>query len=101
MSPLFTIRYLSTAQRDPVEIFKYIKKDRPGAGLILMEKFDKSIAALAVNSELGIVPKDDRLKRLGYRILVVDKYLVFYVLKPRTVQIRRVIHGARRYSFLL
>jgi len=33
--------------------------------------------------------------------LVVDKYLVFYVVKSKTVQIRRVIHGARQYEFLI
>lgn len=101
MSPPLTIRYLSTAQRDLVEIFEYIRKDRPEAASGLLEKFDKSIAALAANPYLGVIPKDERLKRLGYRILVVDKYLVLYVLKPKTVQIRRIIHGARRYSFLL
>jgi plasmid stabilization system protein ParE len=47
------------------------------------------------------VPKDDRLKKLGYRMLIVGKYLVFYVVKANTVQIRRIIHGARQYSFLL
>jgi toxin ParE1/3/4 len=101
VSPLFTIRYLSTAQRDLIEIFEYIKKDRPDAALGLLEKFDKSISRLAANPKLGILPKDERLNRLGYRVLVVDKYLVFYVLKPKMVQIRRVIHGARRYNFLL
>ena len=101
MSPVFTIRYLSSAQRDLFEILEYIKKDRPGAASGVMDKFDKSIGNLAASPELGIIPKDERLKRLGYRVLVVDKYLVFYVLKPKTVQIRRVIHGARRYSFLL
>ena len=34
-------------------------------------------------------------------MLVVDDYLVFYVITGRTVQVRRVIHGARRYEFLL
>jgi plasmid stabilization system protein ParE len=101
VSPVFPIRYLSTAQRDLVEILEYIKRDRPGAASGLMDKFDKSIGNLAANPELGIIPKDERLKRLGYWVLVVDKYLVFYVLKPKTVQIRRVIHGARRYSYLL
>ena len=101
MSPVFTMRYLSSAQRDLFEILEYIKKDRPGAASGVMDKFDKSIGNLAATPELGIIPKDERLKRLGYRVLVVDKYLVFYVLKPKTVQIRRVIHGARRYSFLL
>lgn len=101
MSPVFTMRYLSSAQRDLFEILEYIKKDRPGAASGVMDKFDKSIGNLAATPELGIIPKDERLKRLGYRVLVVEKYLVFYVLKSRTVQIRRVIHGARRYSFLL
>jgi toxin ParE1/3/4 len=101
VSPVVTIRYLSTAERDLIEIFEYIKRDRPEAASGLLDKFDKSIANLATNPELGIIPKDERLKRLGYRVFVVDKYLVFYVLKPKTVQIRRVIHGARRYDFLL
>jgi toxin ParE1/3/4 len=101
VNPLFTIRYLSTAQRDLLDIFEYIKKDRPQAASGLLDKFDKSIAQLAANPKLGIIPKDDRLKRLGYRVLVVDKYLVFYVLKSKKVQIRRVIHGARKYHFLL
>ncbi|NIM11580.1 MAG: type II toxin-antitoxin system RelE/ParE family toxin [Candidatus Aminicenantes bacterium] len=35
-------------------------------------------------------------------MLVVDKYLVFYVVKDqsKTVQIRRILHGARKYDFL-
>jgi plasmid stabilization system protein ParE len=101
VSPLFTIRYLSTAQRDLVEIFEYIVKDRPEAASGLLDKSDNSIGNLAANPKLGIIPKDERLKRLGYRVLVVDKYLVFYVLKPKIVQIRRVIHGTRRYDFFL
>jgi len=34
-------------------------------------------------------------------VLVVGDYLVFYVVVRRKVQIRRVLHGARRYDFLL
>ncbi|MBN2373597.1 type II toxin-antitoxin system RelE/ParE family toxin [bacterium] len=101
MSKSLKILYLSTAERDLVEIFEYIKKDNPGAAISQLERFDKVISMLASNPLLGIIPKDDRLKRLGYRILVIDKYLVFYIVKAEAIQIRRVIHGARRYSFLL
>jgi toxin ParE1/3/4 len=97
----FKIRYLSTAENDLHDIFTYILKDKPSAAASLLENFDSSISQLAFNPELGVVPKDERLKKLGYRILVVGKYLVFYVVKDKTVQIRRVIHGARQYSFLL
>jgi hypothetical protein len=34
-------------------------------------------------------------------ISIFDKYLVFYEVKAKTVQIRSIIHGARQYSFLL
>jgi hypothetical protein len=43
--------------------------------------------------------EDERLKRLDIGVLVVDKYRL-YVVKLKTVQIRRVIYGARRYSLL-
>ncbi len=101
MSGQFEIRYLSTAEKDLNDIFDYILRDNPSAAVSLFEKFDHSISQLALNPEIGVVPKDDRLKKLGYRILIIGKYLVFYVKKANAVQIRRIIHGARQYSFLL
>ena len=101
MSGRFKIRYLSTAEEDLDDIFDYILRDKPSAALSLLERFDRSISQLALNPEIGVIPKDERLKKLGYRMLIIDKYLVFYVVKTKTIQIRRVIHGARKYSFLL
>lgn len=97
----YTIRYLPIAQQDLEEIFHYIKADRPSAALSLLTRFHEAISQLADYPQLGVLAKDQRLARIGYRSLVVDGYLVFYVIKKRTVQIRRVIHSARRYSFLL
>jgi len=101
MSKSYKIRYLSTAENDLIDIFEYIKKDRPDAAISMLEKFDTSIFLLESNPFLGLIPKDERLRKLGYRILIIDKYLVFYVVKSETVQIRRIIHSARRYNFLL
>ena len=101
MSRPFKIRYLSTAENDLDDIFDYIMRDNPSAAVSLLEKFDHSISQLAINPEIGVVPKDDRLKMLGYRMLIVGKYLVFYIVKANTVQIRRITHGAWQYSFLL
>jgi len=33
--------------------------------------------------------------------LVIGNYLVFYVIKGKTVEIRRILHGQRRYDFLI
>jgi len=101
MTKPYDIRYLRTAERDLIDIFEYIKKDNSAAAFSQLERFDISISQLALTPLLGAIPKDERLKRLGYRMLIVDKYLVFYVVKNKAVQLRRIIHGARRYSFLL
>ena len=101
MSKSYQIRYLRTAETDLIDIFDYIQKDNPSAAVQQLERFDQSISQLSRNPYLGVMPKDDRLKILRYRILIIDKYLVFYVVKTKTVQIRRVIHGARQYDFLL
>jgi toxin ParE1/3/4 len=101
MSKPYEIRYLTTAVRDIEDIFDYIARDRPAAAVSLLEKFDHTISQLADFPELGVVPKDGRLKRIGYRMLIIENYLVFYVIKPKTIQIRRIIHGTRQYRFLL
>ena len=101
MSKPYQIRYLGTAEADLIDIFEYIHNDKPSAAGKLLERFDERISQLSTNPYLGIIPKDNRLKQLGYRILIIDKYLVFYVVKTKTVQIRRVIHGSRQYQTIL
>lgn len=103
MTEPYRIRYLSSAEKDLIGIFDYIAKDKPTAAIRQLEKFDASISQLSTNPYLGVIPRDERLKRLLYRMLVIDSYLVFYVVKDeiRAVQIRRVIHGHRQYRFLL
>jgi addiction module RelE/StbE family toxin len=100
MSAPYDIRYLKTAECDLYGIFDYISQDNPLAAANLLEKIDHSISLLSSNPYLGVIPKDTRLKNKGYRMLIIEKYLVFYVVKDKTVQVRRIIHGARRYDFL-
>jgi len=101
MNDVFEVRYLSTAAADLEDIFDYILQDNPSAAASMLEKFDAAISRLAGNPCLGVVPRDERLRRLGYRMLIIAEYLVFYAVKPHTVQIRRILHGARDYRFLL
>ena len=95
------IRYLQIAQQDLIDIFDYIREDNPTAAANFIDKIDKSISKLELFPKLGVIPKDDHLEFFGYRMLVIDSYLVFYVIIENIVEIRRIIHGSRRYSFLL
>ncbi len=79
MSGSLKIQYLRTAERDLVDIFTYIMNDNATAAASLLEEIDRSISHLSRNTDLGVLPKDDRLRKLGYRILIIRKYLVFYV----------------------
>ena len=101
MSARYRLEYLPVAERDLFDILDYIARDRPTAAHAFVDRFERVIDRLARFPRSSRAPDDDRLRRLGYRVLIVDGYLVFYVVKGRTVQIRRVIHGARRYNFLL
>ena len=96
-----SVRILRRAQDDLVEINRYIQRDRPGAAGRFTEKLLDSIESLEINPERGARPRDQRLRELGYRVLVQGEYLVFYKVLPRQVRVYRVLHGRRRYSDLV
>ena len=95
--------YLPSAQRDLDEAAAYIRRDSPAAAAAAAwaEKVDKTLGRLGSFPESGVVPKDARLAAKGYRVVVLGEHLGFYVVRPAAVEIRRVIHGRRRYGFLL
>ena len=101
MNKKYRIKYLPVAQRDLIEIIEYIKIDSPDSALKLLDRFARSLVKLENFPFMGQSPKDNRLRSLGYRILVIENYLVFYVVHDAIVEIRRILHGKRRYSFLL
>src|SRR5690554_7353746 len=101
MSKKYRIQYLPVAQQDLIDILKYISKDNPSAALKLIDKIDEMIFKLEDFPLIEITPKNLRLKALNYKMLIVDNYLVFYVLKDDVVEIRRIIHGKRKYQFLI
>ena len=101
MSKKYRVMYLPVAQDDLFEIFDYIHRDDPEAATEFVERIDRALSKLQTHPLLGPVPKDERLEMMGYRILVVDNYIAFYAVKGNVVEIRRVLHGSRKYSFLL
>jgi len=61
---------------------------------------DKVISKLDYFPYMGYIPKDQRLIQLNYRTLVVENYRVFYVVLDEIIEIRRILHGKRKYDFL-
>ena len=95
------IEYLPIAEKDLLDIFDYIHTDNPIAAADFIDKIDHAVSKLESFPKMGKVPSDDKLSRQGYRMLIIDNYIVFYIVFDNTVEIRRIIHGSRKYSFLL
>ena len=93
--PRYTVRLLRAAEDDFTEIVSYVAAERPNAAESLAQRIENSLRLLAANPYLGRVPKDVALLDLGYRYLIVQNYLIFYVIEERTVFVHRIVHGAR------
>ncbi len=101
MSKKYNVEYLPIAQKDLEEILEYIQTDNPDAALNFLDQIDEAVSQLANFPFMGSIPKDFRLQYLNYRMLVVESYLVFYVVNDDTVEIQRILHGKRKYNFLV
>lgn len=101
MGKKYQVRYLPSAEKDFMEIIEYIRADNPTAASNFIDQIDETVSKLELFPLLGQVPKDRRLQSQNYRILILGNYLVFYALKGNIIEIRRILHGKRRYSFLL
>lgn len=101
MRKRYSVIYLPHAERDLEEIFDYIRRDAPFRAGQFLKQFDKKVSRLARFPLSGLVPRDPFLLRKGYRILVLDPYLAFYRVEKGSVVICRVLHGKRKYEFLL
>jgi toxin ParE1/3/4 len=95
--PDYTIRLLRIAEDDLFEIVNYMAADRPSAADALATKIEKNLNLLTKNPQLGRIPDEEELIRLGYRYLVVQNYLIFYTVEEQTIYVHRILHGARDY----
>ena len=95
------IEYLPIAVADLDEIFIFIADNSLQAAMELIDRIDASVAGLESFPEMGLIAKPPRLARKGYRVLIVDDYLVFYVVMDDIVEIRRIVSGKRNYAHLV
>ena len=95
--PEYDVRLLRVAEDDLNEILSYVAADRPSAAETIGLKIEKQFTLLSKSPRLGRIPKEEELARLGYRYLVVDNYLIFYIVEEDAIIVHRILHGARDY----
>lgn len=97
----FQIRLLKIAEEDFTEIVSFIADENPTAAEANADKIEKNLELLSENPKLGRIPRDEEIRNLGYRYVIVQNYIIFYTIEQRTIFIHRILHGARNYKSLL
>lgn len=73
------------------------------AALELLDKLETDVMQLAEFPESGPPPRYPALRARGYRVLIIDKYLLFYKVDhaQKKVTIHAVVDGRRDYLNLI
>jgi plasmid stabilization system protein ParE len=94
----YHLRYLPAAEQDLLDIWTTSPRTA-AAARAFVNRVERAIGA---SHAFPIRPATSRCTADGVDTAHRgERLLVFHVVVRRTVQIRRVIHGARRYDFLL
>jgi toxin ParE1/3/4 len=86
------LRWTARAEEDLIDIWVYIANANPKAADGVLDAIEHACLRLEDNPYLGPA-RPDLAPDLRYR--VVGRYLIFYRIVERAVEIVRVIHGAR------
>jgi len=98
---IYKIKIYKPVQEDLSEIVDYLNTlSTPGA-IKYYDLIVEKITSLSEIPKRSALSKDTQLRLRGYRTLLVDKYMVFYVIKDDTVQIRRILYMRRQYEWML
>lgn len=91
---MYKIQYLPIAKQDLEQIILYISNQLNSyqVAIDLLNVFNKSINQLKQFPYLGKNYQPVKPLLFQYRVLIVKKYLVFYVVKNDVVEIHRILH---------
>lgn len=101
----YGLKFTPLASDDLEQIYSYVshKLFAQAAADNLLAKIESSIISLTRVPYSGSILLDESLKSRGYRKLIVDNYLVFYLVNEldKYVVIMRIMYGAQNYTDLL
>jgi toxin ParE1/3/4 len=87
------------------DIIYYISEDSESIDIALnyLNKVEEAINRLQELPSSGSIPRYSILKKQGYRVLIIEKHLVFYKVNDenKTVIIYAIVDGRREYKNLI
>ena len=96
----YDVRFLQEVLDDLEEITLYIAQESHQSALQMHDRIIEKANDFSVFPKRGRFVSDKKMAAVGYRILGIKPYLVFYRIIERNVFIYRVLHGAMNYPML-
>ncbi len=100
----YKIEFLPVALHDMTEIVSsFVMMGSKDGAVRIKEKMNSAALQISEFPYSGVVVPDERLAKQGYRMLAVEKYLMFYRVfdAEQRVVFYRIINGTRNYPTLL
>ena len=101
----YKISRTDKAEEQLREIIFYIADDSGNVEIALeyLEKIETAINRLQKFPESGSIPRYSILKKIGYRVVIVERHLVFYKINEvdKLVVIYAIVDGRREYRNLI
>lgn len=99
----FDYQFSPLAEKDLDDIIDYIARDlsAPQAASDLIDRIQSAVEHICDFPFSRPLLKNRVLRKKGYRLLIVDRFNLFYVVEGNVLVIRRVMHGSRDYVNLL
>ena len=101
----YSLKFTPKASEDLEEIYRYISRKLFAeiAADNLLARIESTIRRLEDFPYSGAFVADEPLKNRGYRKLIVDNYIAFYLVDEmeKQVVIMRILYGAQNYQNIL
>jgi plasmid stabilization system protein ParE len=97
----YKIKIYKKAQYDLEKIVTYLNHFYSETAIKYYDLIVSEIAKLSHNPKRCSLVREEELRRRGYRYLLVVNYIVFFVVKDSTVQIRSIMYNKQQYKDFL
>lgn len=99
-------RYLITpqAEKDLDDIAHYIAQDNREAAMLFYERAEETLTTLAQNPLIGNSYPSLKAELGNVQFFPIKKfsnYLIFYIPESETINVIRILHGARKIDQLI
>ena len=100
----YTIEFLPAALNDMTEIISsFVMLGSKHGAVRIKDKMNKAAEQILRFPYSGITVPDPKMSKMGFRMIVVEKYLMFYKVfeKEKKIIFYRVLNGKTNYPSLM